>query len=59
MSAKDVAEKDYVKSEVMEDLASFRDLLRDHISCLKPNAYHTALLDELDDTLQKVMKELG
>lgn len=59
MSAKDVAEKDFVKSEVMEDLASFRDVLQDHISCLTPTSYHTALLKELDYTLEKVMEELG
>lgn len=59
MSGKDLAERDYVKSEVMEDLSSFRDRLRDHISCLTPNKFHTAMLGEIDDTLTKVMKELG
>lgn len=55
MSAKAVAERDFVKSEVLEDLAQFRDVLQDHISCLTPNAYHTALLGEINDTLEKVM----
>lgn len=58
MSAKDVAERDFVKSEVVEDLESFRDVLRDHVSCLTPTAVHTALLQELDSTLAKVIREL-
>jgi hypothetical protein len=52
------AETDYVRSEVLEDLLSFRDTLRDHMVTLTPNSYHCHLLALLDHHLSFTIDEI-
>lgn len=54
-----VAELDFVKTDVLERLLSFRDSLRDDISFLEETSFHRHLLKLLDDHLSDTIREIG
>jgi hypothetical protein len=54
-----LAERDYVKSDVLEDLLQFRDQLRDHMVTLTPKSFHRDLLGVLDHHLSDTIEEIS